>query len=314
VDVEVTRLGLGTAGIGNLYEAVDDETALSTVDAAWDAGIRYFDTAPHYGLGLAERRLGRALRGRPREQYVVSTKVGRLLIPGEGGSDLANGFAVPASYRRIWDFSAGGVRRGVDESLARMGLDRVDIVLLHDPEESDEPETALSQGFPALARLRDEGVVGAVGVGSKQVAILHRFVRETDIDLVMIAGRYTLLEQPALPELLPACVQSGVSVLNAGVFNSGLLATDEPGGHYEYAPPPDSVIARARTIAAVCHRHGVSLPQAALAFARRHPAVASVVVGAAGPDQVIRNAALFAAPPPEALWDDLVHSGLLPAG
>jgi len=315
--VVVTALGFGAAPIGNLYEAVPDEQAAQTVTAAWDAGIRYFDTAPHYGIGLSERRVGEVLRGYPRDEYVLSTKVGRLLVPDPGGesrSDLVNGFDVPATTKRVWDFSAAGVRRGIEESLGRLGLDRVDVVLIHDPEESDDPEGSLTGAYPALHELRAQGVIGAIGVGSKQSRILCRFVEETDIDVVMLAGRYTLLEQPALDDLLPACARRGVSVLNVGVFNSGLLAHDWPpdDAHYEYAGAPGDLVHRARQLATVCQRYGTSLPRAALAFAAAHPAVASVVVGAAQPGHIERNAALFAAPPPPAqLWTDLFASGVL---
>jgi D-threo-aldose 1-dehydrogenase len=315
--VDVTALGFGAASIGNLFRVVPDDQAAQTVTAAWDAGIRYFDTAPHYGVGLAERRLGAVLRGYPRDEFVLSTKVGRLLVPdpdGEGRSDLDNGFDVPATTRRVWDFSASGVRRSITESLERLGLDRVDIVLIHDPDESDDPEGALTSAYPALHELRAQGVVGAIGVGSKQVQILGRFVADTDIDVIMLAGRYTLLEQPALDDLLPACHARGVSVLNVGVFNSGLLASDWPadGAHYEYGDTPGELLKRAREIATVCQRYGTSLPRAALAFAAAHPTVASVVVGAGRPGHIQRNAELFAAPlPPAGLWEDLQSGGLL---
>jgi D-threo-aldose 1-dehydrogenase len=316
--VAVTRLGLGCASLGNLYKEVEEAAAAGAVDAAWDAGIRYFDTAPHYGLGLSERRLGAALRERPRDAYVLSTKVGRLLVPdpeGAGRRD-AQGFAVPATLRRQWDFTADGVRRSLDESLERLGLDRVDVLLVHDPEEGDGVDTALAEGWPALAALRAQGVVGALGAGSKSWPTLLRFVTEVDPDVIMLAGRYTLLEQPALDELLPACVERDVSVLNVGVFNSGLLAVDRPHGGltYEYTAAPPELLARAQAIADVCARHGVSLPAAALAFAGAHPAVASVTMGAATAEHVRRNVVQFAAePPPAALWADLVAEGLLRA-
>jgi D-threo-aldose 1-dehydrogenase len=308
----MSRLGLGCAQLGNLYRAMDDERATSTVDAAWDAGVRYFDTAPHYGLGLSEQRLGAALRSRPREQYAVSTKVGRLLEPDPDGAQRQDEqFVVPAAYRRVWDFSRDGVRRSIDESLRRLGLDRIDIGLLHDPE--GHPDVAIREGFPALLELRDEGVVGAVGVGSMHVGVLTRVVDECQPDVVLIAGRYTLLEQPALDELLPACVDNHIAVVTAAVFNSGLLAVDRPHGGlpYEYRPAPDDLVARAQAIADVCAEHGTTLPAAALAFAGAHQAVTSVVVGADSPDQVSRNAALFATPPPDALWPALVSAGLL---
>jgi D-threo-aldose 1-dehydrogenase len=314
--VPVTVLGLGTAPLGNLFEPVPDSVAISTVDTAWAAGVRFFDTAPHYGLGLAEQRLGAALRHQPRADYVVSTKVGRVLVDDVDGTgdDLANGFAVPATRRRQWDFSADGVRRSLADSLDRLGLDRVDIALIHDPEESDDPRAALDQAYPALDALRAQGVVGAIGVGSKQPRILTRFVAETGIDTVMIAGRYTLLEQPALDDLLPACSQRGVSVLNVGVFNSGLLAVEWPDATrpFEYGRVPPATLDRAQRIATVTRRHGVSLPRAALAFAAAHPAVTSVVVGAARPEYFARAADLMAGPlPPPDLWRELVAEGLL---
>ncbi|GAB3057551.1 aldo/keto reductase [Micromonospora schwarzwaldensis] len=313
--VAVTPLGFGAASIGNLYRSVPDDQASAAVDAAWAAGIRYFDTAPHYGLGLSERRLGRALAARPRGEYVLSTKVGRLLVDNpDGGSDLDNGFDTPARLRRVWDFTADGVRRSLEESLTRLGLDRVDLALLHDPEESPEPEVALRQAYPALDELRRQGVVGAVGVGSKDAAMLTRFATETDVDALMVAGRYTLLEQPALDGILPACQRRGISVLNVGVFNSGLLATEWPDESrpYEYGSAPAEILRRAQGIATVCRRHGVTLPQAALAFAGAHPAVASVVVGAGRPAHVTRSAEWSALPtPPAPLWSELVAEGLL---
>jgi D-threo-aldose 1-dehydrogenase len=314
VTLTLGRLGLGCAQLGNLYREVDDDTAARTVAAAWDAGVRYFDTAPHYGLGLSERRLGAALRAYPRAEYTLSTKVGRRLVPDPEGAGRRDteGFAVPADHRRVWDFTADGVRRSLAESLARLGVDRVDLVLIHDPEE--HMAAALDGAYPALADLRAQGVVRAIGAGTKRSEVLHRFARDTDVDVVMIAGRYTLLEQPALDALLPECQRRGVRAITAGVFNSGLLAEERPheGLPYEYGDAPGDVLARATALAAACARHGTSLPAAAIAFAAAHPAVASVVVGAQDPDQVHRNAALAAAdPPPKELWADLVAEGLL---
>ncbi|WDZ82707.1 aldo/keto reductase [Micromonospora cathayae] len=309
--VRVSRLGFGAASIGNLYRAVDDDTAYQAVDAAWAAGVRYYDTAPHYGLGLSERRLGGALAGRPRDAFTVSTKVGRLLVPSPGTAHLrddAGGFDVPADRVRRWDFSADGVRRSLESSLERLGLDRVDVVLLHDPD--DHWREAVEQAYPALHALRDQGVVGAIGVGMNQWQMLERFVTETDVDTVMLAGRYTLLDQSAGERLLPRCRERGVSVLAAGVFNSGVLATERPGRLYDYRPASPEVHDRATRIAEVCRRHGVTLPQAAVAFVAREPAVASVVVGMRDAAQVTRNAALLAAPVPDALWDDLLTEGL----
>lgn len=315
--VTVTPLGFGAASIGNLYRQVGDEQAASTVDAAWQAGIRYFDTAPHYGLGLSERRLGRALAGHPRHAYTLSTKVGRVLVDNPDGrsrTDLDQGFDVPANLRRVWDFSADGVRRSLEDSLRRLGHDRVDIVLLHDPDESPDPDSALRHAYPALADLREQKVIGAIGVGSKDPGMLRRFAAETDVDVLMIAGRYTLLEQPALDGILPVCAGRGIQVLNVGVFNSGLLAVEWPDQTrtYEYQAAPADVLRRARDIATVCARHGVSLPQAAVAFAGAHPAIASVVLGAGRPEHITRGARWLRQPaPPAQLWADLVAEGLL---
>jgi D-threo-aldose 1-dehydrogenase len=315
-DVEVTELSYGAAGIGNLYRPVTDEEAAAAIDTAWDAGIRTFDTAPHYGLGLSERRLGEALRDRPRDTYTVSTKVGRLLVPADGagdgagdGDDLANGFAVPATLRRVWDFSADGVRRSLEASLDRLGLERVDIVLLHDPD--DHAEQALDEAYPALERLRGEGVVGAIGVGMNRSALPARFLRETDIDVVLLAGRYTLLEQEGLTELLPEAAARGRSVLIGGVLNSGLLTDPAPGATYDYAPAPEPVLDRARRLKAVTERHGVPLRAAALHFPLGHPAVASVLTGARSTDEVRDTVEQLRAPVPAALWDELRAEGLL---
>lgn len=310
----IAGLAFGAAPIGNLYGAVSEEAARGAVDAAWDAGVRYFDTAPHYGLGLSERRLGAALADRPRSEFVVSTKVGRLLVASsDGGSDLPDGgFDVPATHRRVWDFSADGVKRSLESSLDRLGLDRVDLVYLHDPD--DHWTEAVSQGLPALAELRAQGVVGAIGVGMNQWEMPARFVREADLDVVMLAGRYTLLEQGALDELLPLCVERGVSVVSAAVFNSGLLARAEvpADATYNYADAPAELIDKARRIAAVCARHGVVLPQAALQFPLGHPAVVSVAVGVRSAEQMTQNAAWFADPVPTDLWSELRAEALLP--
>nr|WP_199740176.1 aldo/keto reductase [Saccharopolyspora rhizosphaerae] len=308
--MRVSALGFGGAVIGNLYREVSEETASATVAAAWDAGIRYFDTAPHYGLGLAERRLGAALPARPRHEFAVSTKVGRLLerVPNsDGAQDVTGGFAVPADAVRRWDFSADGVHRSLESSLARLGLDHVDLVLLHDPDE--HWQQAVDEAYPALHDLRARGVIGAIGVGMNQWPMLRRFVTCTDVDAVMLAGRYTLLDPSGEP-LLDECAQRGVSVLAAGVFNGGLLATDEPGRHavYDYRPAPPQLVARAERMVRICCRHGTTLPQAAIAFAARHPAVASVVLGARTPEEVRRNAALFHAPVPEELWEELAEA------
>jgi D-threo-aldose 1-dehydrogenase len=311
--VEVSELAFGAAALGNLFTPVGDDEAAAALEAAWEAGIRYFDTAPHYGLGLSERRVGAALRQRPRDSYTLSTKVGRLLEPVPGpvaGDDLANGFAVPATHRRVWDFSAEGVRRSIEASLERLGLDRIDVVYLHDPD--DHPEQALDQAYPELERLRSEGVVGAIGAGMNQSALLTRFVRETDTDVVLLAGRYSLLDQDGLAELLPEAERRGTSVVVGGVFNSGLLADPRPGATFDYTPAPGELLDRALRIQAVCERHGVPLRAAALQFPTGHPAVAGVLVGMRSAAEVRDAVAMAGHPVPGELWAQLRAEGLLP--
>ena len=302
---ELGRLGYGAANVGNLYRAMTDAVTWAVLEAAWESGIRYFDTAPHYGLGLSERRLGAFLATKPRADYVVSTKVGRLLRPSPETADRlddANQFAVPASLRRVWDFSAGGIRASLEESLERLGLAQVDVLYLHDPDEHDLAAD-LQAGVPALAALRDEGLVAAIGIGSKSTEALLAAVGTGALDLAMVAGRYTLLEQAN--EVIAACRETGVGIVAAAIFNSGLLSKPRPGGRYEYGPVPAELLARAERIAEVCERHGVALPEAALQFPLREPAVRSVVVGAATPQQVRENARRMEVEIPEALWDEL---------
>jgi D-threo-aldose 1-dehydrogenase len=309
---DLTRLGFGGAAIGNLFAAVDDEAAIAAVDAAWDNGIRYFDTAPHYGLGLSERRLGAALRARPRGEYVLSTKVGRILEPATEGDGLgrdSDGFDVPATHVRRWDFTGDGVRRSLEESLERLGLDHVDIAYIHDPD--DHVEQAISEAYPELAKLRDEGVVGGIGVGMNQTAVPARFVRETDIDVVLLAGRYTLLDQSGAEDLLPAALERGVRIVLGGVFNSGLLADPRNATTYDYAPAPRDLVDRALAIEEVCTAHGVPLRAAALQFGLAHPAVASALVGIRSPEQARDCAAMAGVEVPETLWSDLRRLGLL---
>lgn len=310
--VPVSPLAFGAAVIGNLFTEVGEEQAYEAVAAAWEQGIRYFDTAPHYGLGLSERRLGAALREHPRSQYTISTKVGRRLEPTDrGGDDLADGFAVPATHRRVWDFSADGVRRTLEASLRRLGLDRVDVVYLHDPD--DHAEQAFREGYPALEKLRSEGVVGAIGAGMNQARMLTRFVRDTDVDVVLCAGRYTLLDQEARAELLPAAVERGVSVVIGGAFNSGLLADPRPGATFDYAQAPAEPLDRALRMKDIAGRHGITLRAAALAFCAAHPAVASVLVGTRSAAELRDCAAQFATPVPDSFWQELREKGLLPA-
>lgn len=301
------RVGFGAAHLGNLHEAVTDEDAAAAIDAAWDAGIRYFDTAPHYGIGLSERRLGAALAGRPRDEFAISTKVGRALIPTpeRAGKFDDHGFRTPAIYRRAWDFSRDGILRSIDESLARLGVDDLEIAFLHDPDE--HWEQASSEGIDALIELRDQGVVGAIGVGMNQSAMPAEFVRRCDIDVVMVAGRYTLLDRSAEADLLPAAEARGVAVIAAAVYNSGLLSrADVPADAlFDYAQAPTRLVERARRMAEVCRRHGVTLPDAALQFPLRNAAVSSVVVGLRSPGQVADTIHRESVPIPDALWAEL---------
>ena len=311
-DLRLTKLSLGCAQLGNLHRPVDDREARATVEAAWAEGIRYFDTAPHYGLGLSEKRLGAALSGQARGDYVLSTKVGRLLEPAAShGLTDEGGFAVPADFRRVWDFSRDGVLRSLAESIERLGVDRVDIVYLHDPD--DHRDDAFLRAYPALEEMRSQGLVKAIGAGMNQSAMLADFARHTDVDVLMLAGRYTLLDQSALDDLLPVCIERGVGVVAAGVFNSGLLARTRPShtARYDYRAAPAALVQRATRIATICELHGTSLPAAAVAFPLCHPAVVNVCVGARSPDQIVRNAQLGSERVPAALWDALKEEGLL---
>jgi D-threo-aldose 1-dehydrogenase len=312
VDITLSRLGYGAATIGNHRWALSDDEADRILDAAWAVGIRHFDTAPHYGLGLAERRLGRFLAGRPRDQYIVSTKVGRLLQPNPPGAGELDdeGFVVPATHRRVWDFSAAGVRRSVEESLGRLGLDRVDVLYLHDPERWDL-RRGLADGLPALARLRDEGLTTAIGIGSMQTGALVAAARTGMADLLMVAGRYTLADQSGAAEIVEACRANGVGIVAAAVFNGGLLAGPvTETSTFDYRPAPAAVLARARRIQEVCDCFDVPLRAVALQYPLRQPLVRSVVAGAASADQVRQNATDIARDIPPELWERLRAEGL----
>ena len=310
----LTELGLGAAQFGNLFRETSDEEAAGAVQAALAGGLRYFDTAPHYGLGLSERRLGAAIPAGDRDAIVLSSKVGRLLVDSPETADRLDddGFVVPAATRRVWDFSRDGVLRSVEQSLTRLGTDRLDIAYLHDPD--DHWDEASTTGVDALAELRDQGVVGAIGAGMNQSAMLAEFIRRTDVDVVMVAGRLTLLDASALEELLPLALERGVGVVAAAVYNSGLLSstTVDPAASFDYGTAPDAVVARARRIAMVCERHGVQLPDAAVQYALRHPAVVSVVTGMRTAAHVRSTVQRYLAPIPEDLWAELASTGLVP--
>ena len=315
--LDLPALGYGAANVGNLFRELSDDDAWAVLDAAWESGIRYYDTAPHYGLGLSERRLGAFLQTKPRDEYVLSTKVGRLLRPNPqyaGGLDTANDFHVPDDLQRVWDFSADGIRTSLDESRERLGIERIDLLYLHDPERHDL-DLALAEAFPAMQQLRADGELTAIGIGSMVSDALATAVRSADLDLIMVAGRYTLLEQPAAADVLPACRETGTGIVAASVFNSGLLAASEPrrDGRYEYGQLPDALWDRLVRIAAVCADHDVPLPAAAIRFPLQAPEVRSVVVGGSRPAQLRQNAEYAALDIPDALWHDLAAQGLIPA-
>jgi len=311
---DLTELGFGAAQLGNLFRETTDEEAQRAVNAAWEEGLRYFDTAPHYGLGLSEHRLGRALGETPRDRFALSSKVGRLLVGSPESADRLDddGFVVPASTRRVWDFSRDGILRSVEQSLARLGTDRLDIAYLHDPD--DHWEAASTTGVDALVELREQGVVGAIGAGMNQSAMLAEFVRRTDVDVVMVAGRFTLLDPSALDDLLPVAAERGVGVVAAAVYNSGLLSSEtiDPAAHFDYGSAPAEVIERAQRIAEICRDHGVSLPAAAIQYPLRHRAVVSVVTGMRTEDHVRSTVDRYRADIPEALWEELDAAGLAP--
>jgi D-threo-aldose 1-dehydrogenase len=292
----LSRLGLGTAPLGGLYDPVSDKEAYAVVDRAWELGLRFFDTAPHYGSGLAERRLGAALRERAREQFVISTKVGRLLRPG-APDPVFRGAPACAS---VFDFSYEGALRSLDESLERLAIERVDIALIHDPD--DHFAEALAGAYVALERLRGEGIVRAIGVGMNQSALLARFARETDVDCLLLAGRYTLLDRGALRDLLPLCVEREIAVVAGGVFNSGVLAG---GTTFDYAPAVTAVRTRVAELHEICARWNTPLAAAALQFPLRHPAVVSVLAGCRSAGEVEEDARLFSLELPDGLWKEL---------
>jgi D-threo-aldose 1-dehydrogenase len=311
--LNVTTLGFGAASLGNLYRETTDDEALAAVDAAWERGIRYFDTAPHYGLGLSERRLGHALASRPRADYVLSTKVGRLLVPNQAPRGVDADFLVPDTLRRRWDFSRDGILRSLEESLERLSTDHVDMLYIHDPEQHDERSAWLAADI--LAELKAQGVIRARGVGTNSAAQLAELFAADAIDVAMLAGRYTLLEHDAAEPALAAAEQAGASLVAVGVFNSGLLSLPRPraDAHYNYAAAPRELIERANRIADVCEAHGCTLPQAAMAFPLRRAVVANVTLGMRTAEQVEQNANLFQAGLPAALWSDLATAGLASA-
>lgn len=299
-DLAVSRLSLGCAPLAGLYNAVTPEQAEATLRTAIDNGITYFDTAPHYAVGLSEQRTGAVLSTLPHDSFVVSTKVGRLLEEGRTRGDIFDG---APDLHSSFDFSADGVTRSLEASLERLGLDRVDIVYVHDPD--DHMDQALGEAFPTLRRWRDEGVVGAIGAGMNHAEPLTRIVHEADVDVVLLAGEYTLLDQNGERELLPLCAERGVRVTAAAVFNSGVLANPTDDATFFYSAAPPEIIDRARRMRDACANFGVSLPAAAMQFPLRHPAVETVLVGMRSPQEITSNTEAFNTPIPDELWAQL---------
>ena len=322
--LDISTLGFGTAPLGNLYRAIDNEQALQTLQEAWDQGLRYYDTAPLYGFGIAETRTGAFLREKPRDAFVLSTKVGRLLqrCAPDQRDGIGKFFDVP-SRRMVYDYSYDGVMRSLEFSHERLGLDRIDIVLCHDIDifthgsaeaSAQRTKEFLDGGVRALSDLRSQGVVGAIGIGVNEWQVSEVVARNSDVDLFLLAGRYTLLEQESLDSFMPYIASRGMGVIVGGPFNSGILATGpKPGAWFNYAPAPPEILQRVAGIEAVCKAHGVPLRDAALQFPLMHPAVVSVIPGAITAAEVRGNAQAMARVIPEALWAELVADGLLRA-
>jgi D-threo-aldose 1-dehydrogenase len=316
----VSRLGFGTTALGNIMRTTPAATATAAIEAAWTAGLRYFDSAPQYGQGLAEERLGAALDGRPRAGYTLSTKVGKLLTPTADGRVPEGLFIGGNPFEITFDYSYDATMRSLEASLQRLKLDRVDILLIHDVNRRyhgdrvhERLDEALKGAVPALKKLRSEGVIKAFGPAFNDIDILMRFVTEADVDCLMLPRGYSLLCHGAAPELLPECVRRKVSVLIASPFESGILATGAvPGATYLYAPADDDIMARVRRLEAVCARHEVRLAAAALQFPARHPAIASVVTGMRSADEVADNMRLMRTPIPAELWTALERDNLIP--
>jgi len=317
-----TELGFGSAPLGNLYRAIGDDDAQATLNAAWDSGVRYFDTAPLYGLGLAETRFNRFLRDKPRDEYVLSTKVGRVLqvcSPGKR-ADIGKFFDVP-SRRYQFDYSYDGIMRSLEASFERLGVDRIDILYAHDldifnhgtKEASDARiEEFMRSGYYALLSLRDQGVVKAIGAGLNEWEVCQTLAERGDFDLFLLAGRYTLLEQESLETFLPLCQSRGIGIVIGGPYNSGILATGpKAGAYYNYASAPQAVLDRVARIEAVCRNHGVRLIEAALQFPLQHGAAVSVIPGGQSVEEVRSNKAVLETPISPGLWAELKAQGLI---
>ena len=321
--VKTSALGFGGAPIGGFRYTLSEQQGADTVSAAFAAGLRYFDTSPYYGYGRSELLFGQALRGHPRDSFVLSTKVGRWMVPLAAGETVAGWRAGGLAFKPTFDYSRDGTLRSMEQSLLRLGLTRIDVVLIHDVDvvsqgsqaEADRRfQETMAGCYPALVELRSAGVIRAIGTGLNETAMTLRFAREADLDCVMLAGRYTLLEQGALDELLPLCERKGMSMLLAAPFNSGILAMGaRAGASYDYKPAPPAITDKVTRIEAVCGRHGIELATAALQFPLAHPRLASIVAGATRPSEVAENVARMAVAIPRDLWRELKHEGLLAA-
>jgi D-threo-aldose 1-dehydrogenase len=301
--VRVTKIGLGGGPLASLFTEVTEEEAGAAIDRAWDLGIRFFDTAPLYGHGLSEVRFGAALRARPRGEFVIASKVGRLLVPLAPGERVDTAFANPLPFRPLFDFSRDAILRSVEESLERTGLDRIDVLHVHDAD--SHFGDVIRHAYPALDSLRAQGVAGAIGAGMNQWQMLARFARECDFDCFLLAGRYTLIDHSALPELLPLCVRRNISIILGGPYNSGILATGaRPGALFNYEAAPAEWMDRTSRTEALCARHGVPLKAAALQFPLRHPAVAAVIPGCRSAAEVDESVAMMGWPIPDSFWRD----------
>lgn len=311
----IPRIGFGGAPLGGLYAAVSPGQAHAALQAAWACGIRYFDTAPLYGYGSSEQRLGEFLSGMPRESFTISTKAGRTLVPrtdaGDESASLA-AFHTESPFTAVFDFRADAIRSGVEQSLSRLKLDAIDIVYLHDPDE--HLEQAIASAYPALCKLRDEGLVRAIGVGTNRTRPLARMIEACDLDVVMLAGRYTLLDTGAADRVLPLCKQRGIRVVAAGIFNSGILAQDDPNAApmYDYQPAGGEVVSRARRLCEIASRFGVDLRTIAIAFALREKSIDSIVLGMRSAQEVRANMRAANARVPDELWEALADQALLP--
>jgi D-threo-aldose 1-dehydrogenase len=322
--IRFTELGFGTAPLGNLFKALTEEEAQAVLKAQWDAGIRYIDTAPLYGLGLSETRVNHFLRGKPRDSYVISTKVGRLLkvCKPEERTGIGKFFDTPAR-QEVYDYSYDGVMRSFEFSFERLGIDSIDILFVHDIDvanhETIERRDAhvaelMKSGYKALVKLRDEKVIKAFGVGVNEWQVCEILGKQGDFDLFLLAGRYTLLEQEALDSMLPLCEKRGIGIVIGGAYNSGILATGPvKDANYNYAPAPQHILDRAAKLKATTEKHGVKLVEAALRFPLMHPSVVSVIPGASSVEQVALNLRTLEVKIPPALWKDLKAQGLLHA-